>query len=515
MLKSSTIRFSADTFGKEVPFVDEPIEPTPEDPDAPDEKQPDPEDEQPIPVIVKQALLVSKVPLDCTKKTAIDQFIITGAEPEGSKRRVIFKIDDALYKFKNGSLIAYPYDGNVDDILNYGNKASNLATYTNLDLSAFVGKKVYPIIALQSPADADEYPTIKLALATRTNTEQLVNTVDSPIYELDDEPQTITDITAKTKCIGYGDVDITVRLRTGSDWSSYMALADAADNQADAVQFKIKYTVTTADGSDSAQVQSIIISHASGATVVTGNNANLFSTVEQYDNDLQTAYVVVRHAPLVDATIEAYVNFMAPPKHRNLLQIGTATGSRQELTLGNPDSNIVASSIKLYQDDEPFYDFDFSTELGTVILTAKKNSVITASYDYDYGVEEWRQMTPEDPQPYNDDVGSLATRFTYSLTEEESVGMQIANVRIRLRRKSGSNAGTVTKSATGKTQLFTFSHKARPSSIQFDTDVNYTYDENSGILSCVAAKGTRIYVTYDWVGEAPVVYSFAAGYSVA
>ena len=71
MLKSNTIRFVTDTFGQAVQFVDEPIDIQPDDPDAPDTPA-----EQSF---MKQALLVSKKPLDCTSKSAVDQFVITGA----------------------------------------------------------------------------------------------------------------------------------------------------------------------------------------------------------------------------------------------------------------------------------------------------------------------------------------------------------------------------------------------------------------------------------------------------
>ena len=52
MLKSNTIRFTTDTFGQAVEFIDEPIDIQPDDPDAPDTPT-----EQSF---MKQALLISK-----------------------------------------------------------------------------------------------------------------------------------------------------------------------------------------------------------------------------------------------------------------------------------------------------------------------------------------------------------------------------------------------------------------------------------------------------------------------
>ena len=67
---------------------------------------------------------------------------------------------------------------------------------------------------------------------------------------------------------------------------------------------------------------------------------------------------------------------------------------------------------------------------------------------------------------------------------------------------------------TGKTQLFTLKHKPKPSTIAFAQSVNFSFDEDTGILSLVAAQGSALSVSYDWLGDSPTVYSFAAGFSV-
>ena len=480
--------------------------------------------EKPKPVIPKQALLISKTPLDCTEKTSVSNFLIEGEEPTGSSRRVVFLIDDNYWIVKNNNLVAWNREPTFENVIRYGNRVSVLNEQTNI--TGFVGKKIYPIIALSAPYNADDFPTIKISLVTATSTSKLTNTQTSPVYEIADEAQTIAEIIDKTIIKGQATCTITVRLRnntvTGEEegeeetdkWSAYMTLAQAAGKQADAVQFKVKSVVTTTDGTDSVEVKSIAVSHSAGEAIVSGSTARLFSTVQNYELDLQTCYVVVRHEPLVDAVVEAYVNFMELPKHRELITIGTATGSRQELTLGldgNADKNIVATSIKLYVDDTPLYKFDFSTELGTVIFTAKQGAVITASYDYDYGVEKWLEMNARVPQPYNDEGGTYASRFFLNLSHANTVGKKISNVMIRLRRLSGSateNLGV----ATGKKQLFTLKHKAKPSTITFTNTVDFSYDEESGILALVAAKGTVLNVSYSWQGENITVRSFAAGW---
>ena len=486
------IRFATDSFGSAQEFIEEDIQ----NPDAPD---------TPSSSFMKTAFLKSKVPLDCSNFSSVDSFVITGNEPAGSSRRIIFLIDGNLFHFQNNALVPYTEAGDFADVIKYGNKPSTLLAQS--DLSAFVGKQIYPIIALQAPFDANEFPSIKLALSVRSASEQLSNTQYSPIYILADDTQSIIDIAADVQTQGSGEVDIAVQLRANGSWSSYTPLTNAANKSADAVRFRFIYRVANI-GSDSACVKSITVRHTAGQAVVSIDDCNLYSAVANYDAGLKTAYCLVHHAPLVDAKIEAYVNFSPAPSKRELVQIGTATGSRQELSL--PDLNVVANSIKLFQDGNPFYNFDFSTETSTVSFTARQNAVITASYDYGYGQENWLEMIAANPQPYNDDIGSYSTRFSYVHDEED---LSVANVRIRLRRLSGTATENL-GNATGKTQLFNLKHKPKPSTIRFDRSVSFSFDDDNGILSCVAAKNTPLNISYQWLGDAPVVYSFAAGFSV-
>ncbi|MBR6711971.1 MAG: hypothetical protein IKI76_03140 [Selenomonadaceae bacterium] len=490
------IRFATDYFGAAQEFVEEPLDGS-TDPDAPD---------SPASTFMKTALLKSNVPLDCSDVSAVNGFVITGDEPTDSSRRIIFKIDDALYKFQSGQLVPYTAPGGFGDVIKWGNKVSTLEALSNI--TAFVGKEIFPIIALQAPADAAAFPTIKLGLSVQSDAAQLSKTQYSPVYVLGEDTQIITAIAADIQTQGSGAVEVAVQLRYPSGtWSAYMTFAQAANQSATAVKFRFNYSVQTV-GSDSACVNSITVKHVDNSAVISGDVSNLYSTVLDFEFGLKSAYAVVRHAPLVDAKIEAYVNFMAPPKHKDLVQIGTATGASQTLTL--PDSSVVASSIQLFADGNPFFNFDFNTQASTVTFAAAQGAIIAATYDYDYGQEEWLQMTPDDPQPYNDELGSYSTRF--SLTNDAD-DLSIANVRIRLRRLSGSateNLGT----ATGKTQLFTLKHKPKPSTIAFAQSVNFSFDEDTGILSLVAAQGSALSVSYDWLGDSPTVYSFAAGFSV-
>ena len=467
----------------------------------------------------KQALLISKVPLDCTGKSEVTRFSIAGAEPTGTKRRIIFQIDGKYYRFLNGNLSEFTYEFNRANVLRYGNSVAGLLELENI--TAFLNKKVYPIIALEAPSTADDMPSIRMTLYTKVSNDVLTKTEESLVYEIatSDKMPTITEITAETALTGGGSVDIKVRLR-GSDetWGDYMALASAANKQAGAVQFKFTYKVTTADGSDSAAVNSITINHTTGKAIVVGDNADLYSVVANYEVPLQLCYVVVHHEPLQDAYIDAYVNFMKAPKHRELIQIGTATGSRQELVLGVDgvaDTGILTSSIRLYADGNPLTNFSYNSEVSTVVLSAKRNAVLYASYDYDHDSEVWRKMTKDAAQPYNDAEGTYMSRYTYQLPDSDATGKVIANVRLNLVKRTGTASNTKIGVGTGKKQMFALQHKYKSSTIKFNPTCDWTFEEASKILTVVAAKNSNIVISGKWEGIAPVVRSFAAGFAVA
>ena len=130
----------------------------------------------------KSALLTSKQPFDATTQSSVEGFVISGIEPANSARRFIFKVDDTLKYFVNNAPVDYPYQGELNDVLLYGNTAAELETLTSI--AAWVGKKIFPIIALSAPAESAALPTVRLALKVRSSSEVYEKSVESAEYEL-------------------------------------------------------------------------------------------------------------------------------------------------------------------------------------------------------------------------------------------------------------------------------------------------------------------------------------------
>ena len=476
--------------------------------------------------LIRQALLKSKIPFDTTNQTSVEGFTITGSEPANSSRRIIFKLDGGLFYFKNSSLTNYPYVGDSADIILYGNTVEELLQLSSIP--EFVGKKIYPIIALQAPYDSPAFPTIKIGLKVRSNTAIYEKTFETPEYQLaadGDSIPRIADIVEDVSTTGNGTVTIKVRFLTvatddsdssGESWTDYLPLSDANNVEAKSVQFKFDYKVTTTDGSDSAKVNSITIRHNMGAAIVSGDFADIYSVVQNYQTDLQTCRVVVKHKQLTDSKISAFINFMTPPSHRERIHIGIADGTVQQLPLGLngvKDYGIDQNSLKVYVDGQPLTDFDYNVEVSEVTVNTNAGSVVTASYDYGHGKENWLEMTQlGDSQPYLKD-DTYMTLFGYTLPDSETEGKCQSNIRLRLSRPTGRVSNEVLGIATGYMQQFVLPHAAKEETIELDCD--WSYEPSSRILTLVAPKNVELVISYDYIGENITVDSFSAAWVAA
>lgn len=462
------------------------------------------------------ALLDSGDYLDATDASAVIGFNITGIGGQNTKRSIMFALsdEDHFWRFVDGVLTAYTGNLSFETVLAEGNTPEELNALT--DLSALVGKRIYPIIAIQS-WDANINPTVKIALDITSQANVVkTKTVNSAQFDLP-SPSGVTpkivNIVPNTTLTGGGNVNITVRLKTANNtWSEYMTLANAANQNAVAVQFKIVYSVANV-GSDSAKVNSIAVNYTANSDILSGDVAELFSIIPNFETDLRLCYLVVRHKKLIDSQINAFANFFPTPKHRERILIGVGTDDTVTYTLGVngvPDSQIDHSSIKIFVDGVQTSNFDYNTETSELTINATADKSILASYDYDCGVEEWRPMDVEFfQQPYRD--GTYMTRFSYVLPDE--IQASRANIRLQFLRPSGSVTNLSLGIATGKTQQIVLPHVAKTDSIQLNAD--FTYDFDTRVLTFVAPEGTELIISYDWLGEKHKIYSWAAGWSAA
>ena len=464
----------------------------------------------------KQSLLTAKKPLDTSGQTSVEGFVIEGAQPSGTNRRFVFKVDDKLYKFSGSNVVEYTGANTVDGILSGGNTATEVNAVTNIP--AWVGKKIYPIIALDAPGNAAALPTAKISLKVRSATDVYEKTTETAEIDLtanDTAIPRIVDIEATTQTTGRGVVNITARVKNDGNWSDWTAIQAVKDMDATAIQFKIRYTVGVIGSTDSARVEKIQVRHTLGTATVSGDNAEIYSVQENYEHTLQTCAVTVRHKRLIDSVIGAYVSFSRPMKKRVFLPIGISSGAAQVLTLGedgNRDSGIDQSSLQLFADGNPIVNFSYNTEVSEVTINVAAGKAITATYNYDRDVELWREMAVDvNQQPYDD--GTYLTRFTYTLPDAELDGQTVTNIRLQLFRTSGHVDDEYLGIANGLTQQFVLQHAAKGETLM--VNAQFSYDEDSQIVTLIAPHGTELRASYDWIGESHTVYSWAAAWSPA
>lgn len=476
---------------------------------------------EPVASFVKTALLVSKEPIDLTGYTSVDGFAITGTVDDNCNRRFMWKIDGKVYKFTNGEATEYTKKITASNVLKDGNVSGALHSLASVPF--FAGKKVYPIIALSASSEKESLPTCLLRIKATSTKDVLSKTFTSAIYPLTEDegatPMIISctpDITTK----GSGSLKLKIRLREtldDSSWTSYMDLNEAVDRSATAVQVQGAYTVTKTDGTDSVRLNSVIVEHTLGRALVSSGTADIMSTVADYDNDLNMCYTVVKHEPIKDATLDAYVNFMQPPKTRQVIPIGTGNGNRLEFVLGVDgvaDKRIDTSSVIIYQNGIEIQNYSINSATSTVTINTQKNIPYHASYDYDHGVEQWRKMTLEEQEPINDGSGIVSSRFSYVLDDNKN--MTVANVRLHMVRKSGTTTDASLPVATGKMQMTVLKHNAKPSTINItNSKQDWSYDADSNILCYTATKGTSPTLSYKWKGDDIIIYSWVTGFACA
>lgn len=465
----------------------------------------------------RRALLIAKNPFDATEQSSVEGFTISGSQPAGSDRRIIFRIDGQLFKFDGSTLVEYTGAGAFADVIAQGNTVAELLALT--DIPAFVGKKIYPIVALSAGVDSVAQPSIKIALKVRSTADLYEKNYDTPEYTLaaaDGSTPRIADIVANVATTGNATCSITVKiLDAEGNWSTYLPLADAKNREGSAVQFHIVERVTTFDGSDSVRLNSITIRHNMGATAVSGSTADIYSVVQNYETDLQTCYVVVKHKRLIDSQINAFVNFMAPPKRRELIYLGQSDGTRQQFALGVDgvkDTGIDQNTLRLFADGQPLTTFGYNVEISEVTVSTDAGRAITATYDYGHERENWLPMQQIiKSQPYED--GTYMSKFSYTLDDDDTAGKQISNVRLQLDRPTGRVENQHLGIATGFVQQFVLPHAAKQETIELNAD--WKYDVDTQIITVTAPRGTDLTISYDYVGEPIVVYNFVAGWSAA
>ena len=463
----------------------------------------------------RQALLKTADPLVTKGETSITGFTINGTEPEGTNRRVIFEVDGNLFYFTNDGVTQYPYHGELADILQYGNSVAELLAVDGI--VKWLNKEIYPIIALDAPRDAAVMPKIRIALKVNCFNDEYTRDKLSPVYELKHSEGTAARITSATfnkANRGYATSTAKIRLRDiYGTWGDWLEFSDVINAEACAVQFKATYTLTTLDGSDESKVFDINLEYVMDAENSAADTLEIFTTPQEYYQDLGTCYALIKHTELLDAEIKAYIKFQTPTKKREDIIIGRGVGTYETYYLGTNggiDRNVNQNTLHIKAGGINIVDFYYNTDNASVELKADEGAEIRASYEYDVDAENWVEMAGEISQVYGD-AGLYMSRFVYRLSD--SANKRISAVKFSITRKTGTVENEILGTSTGKLQTFVLPHRAKKESIKCNGI--WTYDEDTQILKYTGVIDDTIQISYDWAGLIPSVDSYVAGWTPA
>ena len=460
----------------------------------------------------KKGLLTALQPLNFLNKSRVTGFNIAGIEPANTSRHVAFKVDDVWNKLTissgTASLTALEtQEITADSLIAEGNTVAELQSVT--DCTPFVGKLVYPAVALYADSSAEVMPTFGMTVnALIDTTVNVYSFTDySQEYAISDgDDVSIISLVAETELKGNGRVDITARIKSNGEWSEYMSLNAVQMKQASAIQLKAVYTVSNTDGSDSAKISSVVIKYNTAGAVTSTSTTEIVTVTQKFTNDLTYVHAYCKHKELIDAKINAYCSIRKQPQKRVQYQVGNGTGALKTYTL--PDSGINQDTLAVYVDGKFISDFGYNTETSEITLTADKDAVVSASYEYGWEMSDWLPM--EQGASQINDSGNYTTEYTYTIPSHDGI-FTVTAVKFELARPEGHVDNETIGTGTGRRQMIRLPHIARKETIVCNGKWSYDYDNQR--LTIIAPENEPIVISYDWIAESPKVYSIAAGWA--
>ena len=351
---------------------------------------------------LRQGLFKCLSPIDATNVSNIFGFDIQGTQPQGSERKFVFTVEDKNFIFSGNDLIDFTYPITLDNVLNFGNSAADLLAVTNIP--AWCGKKIFPAIALSSTADSPVMPTCNLALICNSANDIYVKDFYSAEIPICGRFKSFSKNIALT---GNASADSKIRLKKDGVWGNWIDLDDAIGSTADSFQLKIKAALSSLN-SDSVKINSVNVQFTDKNVLAVGQFA-IFSNEFAAEDNLQTAYVLVRHSFLNDKNLKVFVSF-SNKEEKNIF-LGNGSGNLQNFTIPDPDADF--NSLVVRADDKNIPDFAYDSASQTLSVTATSGADIFANY-FVSTKENWlemeRQFTVFDQ---NFDQNVWTSRFVY------------------------------------------------------------------------------------------------------
>lgn len=466
---------------------------------------------------IRQALLVSNVPVDLSDFNRLDQITVLGNEPAGSKRRFMFKMNNKVYKFSGQNLVEYTGTVDVDNVLADGNSAAQVeAVSSNRQL---VGKPIFPIIALYT--DSQDTPSAKLTFQATNAVEQLDFEKEHTrafFYDENIDPNggkvdgVILGFSSDVEINGDASANFQVQLFQNGEWTNYMSLNAAKGQIAKGVRAKWLYHVAAANGTNSVKIKQFRVHWSSETNFnVYGDTAYLTSVTKNFGLNLNSCVLVVRYEPLGGGSLQAHAFFQSTRKTISGEALGYVSSNTYRTA-----HKFMPSTLVVYVNGNVADNVTINPDCQSFNVDASQcaSAPFSVSCDYRYSTddEQWLEMTADAPEPTDNSL------YTSRFFIENPYGSSKQLTAIRLTINRGRDTNSTTRIATGQEQRVKLSRI--PDEIECDAPCFSTFGDfygylddetNEYVFKC--AEGDTVTISYSWHGHTPVITGWQAAFA--
>ena len=466
---------------------------------------------------VSYGVIISKPDngIDCRNADKVNRLIITADQPSGTGIFFAFNTGEDWFRIaSDGSAVYISHDEpDFETLRSNGNSVNSLSSVSNI--TAFVKKLVRVAIAVSSP-DPDNYaPSVKISADCSVSSQTLYYTEYSPVYDLGDNA-VITDIPFDTVLASGGTVDVSAKIiRPDDSESSWLTREQIRGAQAKAVQIKAVYYAPT-PGVSSAKISQLYINYYRNSSAVPSATGRIYSLTQDWYMSIKSARVNIRHSALNESTMKVYAAFRKSPGHVIKENLGVATGERKTFQLSH-SGGILFDSVKIFVDgSQIFSGYELNGESARVTVTAPEGSIITASYDYGWDKEQWREMS----------LVSRTSLDDYDMSEyriDTEGGFSVSAFMIETSGTSGHVHSQTLGLGTGYAKTYTLLHRAvKTPYVEYGDEThntavldpkNYALLEDTRLFRVAAPAGVYIRCNYDWQSEPVRIYQVTASYT--
>ena len=215
------------------------------------------------------------------------------------------------------------------------------------------------------------------------------------------------------------------------------------------------------------------------------------------------AHLVVKHENIADAEIKAELALRdATFVKGEVIAIGD--GQQQTAMLKHTD-DLTAYNFALYFDGVAQKNYSFAPISGQVTFTAPSGTIVSADYFYNWGKENFVEMTKGGTYPDRRMPSRASTQFSY-----DGAAGNVATLRLTLKQNSGEATNEIISTGTGKAQGFKLAHQAVSGSIWVvPATAPWQYNATHNVVIITAPVGNPVRISYQWKGKSFSADSFA------